>query len=133
MSNKKPIKSKQEVLESVVESLDDIFVQAAEQSINIRTLTIKEENITGANITLPTTYVTRKNWKELKIAIDTEHAERFNRILHELPDREFARVYLKSLEFFKPKVIRQAGGEIKQTDQTINIQINYGNKEENTI
>jgi len=126
---KRKDKEPEEVAEEIIDNLDDIFVQAAEQSINIRTLTIKEENITGANLGLPVTYKTRKNWKELKLAIDTEHAERFNRILHELPDREFARVYLKSLEFFKPKVIRQAGAEGKLPDTTINIQVNYGNKD----
>lgn len=119
-------KRKKEVLDAEV--MDDIFAEAAKQSINIDTLVINEKSPTKANVDLPISKKVRKNWSELKIAIDNEHAKRFNDILNNLPDREFTRTYLKALEFFKPKVIRQAGGRGEVVDQTINIQINYGNK-----
>jgi hypothetical protein len=103
----------------------DIFEEAAKQTIvtTKRSLLLKEETITDTNLTLPTNKKTRKNWNQLKKAIDSEHAERFNNILNNLPDREFARVYLKSLEFFKPKVIRQSGDKQEIPDQRIQIEI----------
>lgn len=106
----------------------DVFLEAAMQTINTKTITLEDKTITTQNVNLPTTKKTRKTWKDLKEAIDNEHAERFNKVLNELPDREFVRVYLKSLEFFKPKIIRQEGGKGQIKDNTINIQINYGNR-----
>ena len=107
----------------------DIFVQAAEEVINNKNeLVLIEDNVTVHNVALPIEHKIRKTWKELKVAIDNEHAKRFNDILNNLPDREFTRIYLKALEFFKPKVIRQAGARGEVIDQTINIQINYGDK-----
>ena len=103
----------------------DIFTEAAKMTIDqSKTINVKVEKITNHNISLPANKKVRKNWGELREAIDNEHAERFNKILNELPDREFARVYLKSLEFFKPKVIRQAGDKKEEQNTVINIQIN---------
>jgi hypothetical protein len=107
---------------------EDIFMEAAKQTIN-RTITIKEENITEHNIGLPTTKKSRKHWDGLKKEIEEGHADRFNKILEELPDREFVRVYLKALEFFKPKIVRQTGGKKEEPDTTINVQINYGSND----
>ena len=106
----------------------DIFEQALADTVKGIEQTAGLEPVTSREVDLPMVKKTRRNWKELKTAIDNEHAHRFNDILNNLPDREFARVYLKSLEFFKPKVIRQAGGQGEVVDQTINIQINYGDK-----
>lgn len=101
----------------------DVFAEALQESI-----IVMPQKGTGDDVSLPAVKRTRKNWSELKIAIDNEHAHRFNDILNNLPDREFTRIYLKALEFFKPKVIRQAGARGEVIDQTINIQINYGDK-----
>lgn len=107
----------------------DVFESALAESIQaLPTIINQEVNITQNNVGLPVTPKTRKTWKELKVAIDNEHAHRFNNVLNDLPDREFVRVYLKALEFFKPKVIRQGGGQGEVIDQTINIQVNYGDK-----
>lgn len=109
----------------------DIFLEAAAQVVKQTksvTMELKEEIITEQNINLPSTKKTRKTFKDLKKAMDNEHAKRFNAILIELPDREFVRTYLKALEFFKPKVIRQLGGKENTKTQTINIQINRGEK-----
>ena len=116
----------QEKDENKVEIVD-VFEEAAKQVISTkRSIMLSEETITDTNLTLPTNKKVRKTWGELKIAIDSEHAKRFNDILNNLPDREFARVYLKSLEFFKPKVVRQIGDAPTKEDTTINIQINRG-------
>lgn len=117
---------KEEKKLKIVESPEilDVFEEASLQTMKTtRSITLKEETITDSNLTLPTNKKVRKTWTQLKKAIDTEHAERFNNILNTLPDREFARVYLKSLEFFKPKVIRQSGDKQQLPDNTIQITI----------
>ena len=122
---------KSKIIEAeVVEEPNDIFEKAAMQTISQkRSILLTEETITDTNLTLPTNKKIRKTWKELKVAIDHEHAKRFNDILNNLPDREFARVYLKSLEFFKPKIIRQGGEKPLETDTLIEVKINK-NKDE---
>ena len=71
------------------------------------------------------TYSSRTNaWDRLKEDLEGGHAERFNNILKTLPDKEFARLYLKSLEFVKPKLIREkrSKGE-NEVDNVINVRI----------
>src|SRR5210317_52920 len=110
--------------EIVKDNIFDEAVQISEITVR-RTTTVKpkDANITEANIHLPTDKKTRTTFDELKDAVENEHAERFNNVLHTLPDREFVRVYLKTLEFFKPKVVRQLGDQEKEKDTTINILI----------
>ena len=45
-------------------------------------------------------------WEALGDAIQTEHTDRFNRVLSEMPDDKFAEMYIKVLEYFKPKYNR---------------------------
>lgn len=110
----------------------DIFEEASLEVVNEINETnkpvvfVKEVNINQQNISNPNA----KNWNELKKAMDNEHAERFNNILHALPDREFVRVYLKAMEFFKPKVVRTKADRPAEDDRTINIQINNYNAKE---
>jgi len=108
-------------IEQKIEDAVDIFEQASMQTMNVLKV---EQNLTIQNVAKPTVPIERKTWKGLKIGMDNEHAERFNRILTELPDREFVRVYLKALEFVKPKIIRTTGERNTKGDTTINIQIN---------
>ena len=56
--------------------------------------------------------------------MEGEHAYRFHQELNNLSGREFVSAYLKSLEFFKPKITRQEGGRDEVKSPTINIQIN---------
>ena len=101
----------------------DIFEQASSDVVK-RTITLTEERpITEQNLPVRTDFKTRSTFAQLKKAVDLEHAERFNNILHTLPDREFVRVYLKTLEFFKPKVIRQIGDGSTKKDTNITITI----------
>jgi hypothetical protein len=111
----------------------DIFEQAASIVLKkeIQTIEVKPEKKNNEIVPHEKTQNV-KTWNQLTKAINTNHAQRFNQILEKLPDREFVRVYLKGLEFFKPKIIRQTGQKPNTGDNTINIQINYG-KEENTI
>lgn len=105
-----------------VEKLD-VF-EAATQEVLKRTVTLTEETINNANIdTIPIKAI--KGWTDLKKEINSTHAERFNRVLGNLPDREFVRVYLKALEFVRPKIVRGQGDRKNLPDTTINIQVNY--------
>lgn len=63
------------------------------------------------------------NWAELKKELKGAHAERFNKILRQLPAREFMRVYLKVLEFVQPKVTRQIpdGGDKEDNNLIIHV------------
>ena len=105
---------------------EDIFMQSAIQSMeeqrNLQVVFVHNHNekITDGNIeSVPA--VVRKSFAELGVGMDEEHAERFNRILSTLPDREFVRVYLKTLEFFKPKITRTEGDFEDKKNTTINV------------
>lgn len=107
---------------------EDIFMQSAMQSMdeqnNLQIVFVQNNTqpITDGNIdSVP--IVARKSFQELGVGMDEEHAERFNRVLNALPDREFVRVYLKTLEFFKPKITRTEGDFENKKDSTINILI----------
>jgi len=47
-----------------------------------------------------------KQWDALGESIANEHTERFNAVLAGLEDKEFGEMYLKVLEYFKPKLSR---------------------------
>ena len=116
MSEKHTIKNKKDVFE---ESIDEFMD-------NIPTIEVKEDDI----VPVDSVSLVKKmnpdndNWKELRESMLGVHAERFNKVMSELPDREFARLYLKSLEYFKPKIVRGANDKDNQLPPTINIQIN---------
>lgn len=46
----------------------------------------------------------REEWEELRSAISDKHAKRFNRILDEAEDKDFAFLYLNTLKYFKPSM-----------------------------
>ena len=59
-------------------------------------------------------------WEALGEAITTKHADRFNKILNDLPEDKFADKFLQVLEYFKPKQARVEN--VHQGDVSINIQ-----------
>ena len=59
-------------------------------------------------------------WEALGEAITTRHADRFNKILKDLPDDKFANKFIQVLEYFKPKQARVEN--VHQGDVSINIQ-----------
>lgn len=65
----------------------------------------------------------KSQWEQLKEDLDGKHLERFNKALAALPDREYVRVFLKMLEFTKPKLARVAAPGDGNQDNTININI----------
>ena len=70
----------------------------------------------------------------LKHNLQTKHAAKFDRILSTLPDRDFIRVYLKALEFVKPKITRVENDGPKEEEKSMNILIvKSGNDDKQTI
>ena len=47
-----------------------------------------------------------KQWEALGESIMNEHTQRFNSILKELDDEKFIDFYLKTIEYFQPKLQR---------------------------
>lgn len=139
-------KKKQESLDRKKLTFDDVFAEAAWEVLE--DTNISEEGIIPINVPLKghikdpknSGILTRKvvlglanlteeqkrGWDDLTAAMTTKHAERFNAILNKLPPKEFVRVYLRALEYFKPKITRQDGIIGGNKAPTINIQINRG-------
>lgn len=112
----------------------DIFMEASMQSFkstSTKTITLSETKTVQEGIKEVNELLykppTKGEWAKLKKDLDGVYAKKFNDILMQLPDREFVRVYMKVLEFTKPKIIRESREKGKQGDTTINIQINRGN------
>lgn len=61
-------------------------------------------------------------WDLLKKMIDGSMTQRFIRVMNEMPDKDFARTYLKLLEHFKPKITRAEMGDVEEPDNKITIE-----------
>ena len=59
-------------------------------------------------------------WQELGESIRTKHAERFNKVLDQLDDEKFAEMFLRTMEYFEPKLQRS---EVKQDTGPVEIRI----------
>lgn len=62
-------------------------------------------------------------WDLLKKMVEGSLTERFIQVLQGMPDRDFARNYLKLLEYYKPKITRTEGGTDEDKDITVNVQM----------
>ena len=121
----------------------DIFKQAAEQHISIEVskkdedveLVETEEIVEDLSMIDKAISVTKElEWNTLKHNLQTKHAAKFDRILSTLPDRDFIRVYLKALEFVKPKITRVENDGPKEEEKSMNILIvKSGNDDKQTI
>mgnify|MGYP000896806737 FL=1 len=65
--------------------------------------------------------------------IDGQLTEKFTTELIALPPREYIRVYLKLIEFFKPKITRQISDGNNEVDNEIHIHVHDTNKEEKSF
>lgn len=61
-------------------------------------------------------------WDLLKKMIDGSMTERFIKVMNDMPDKDFARTYLKLLEHFKPKITRTEEGNTEKPDTKITIE-----------
>jgi len=66
----------------------------------------------------------KSQWGLLKEAMEGKHSKRFNAILHTCDDIEFAKNYIKILEFVKPKLQRAEESAMLE-DQIITIVHSY--------
>lgn len=107
----------------------DVFEDAAKDHIKKATKLIEDEavelyeteEVLDQSIETATTLTINNvgiHWSKLKEDLEGVHAERFNKELTALSGREFVRLYLKALEFSKPKVTRV---EAKVSDAEIPI------------
>lgn len=63
-----------------------------------------------------------KQWDALGESIMNEHTERFNAMLAGLEEKEFGEMYLKVLEYFKPKLSRsEVKADVSNKHQPVNI------------
>lgn len=109
---------------------DDIFKQASIESAK-KLIQKKNEEIKELTESQKESIIKRSveilnegetQWDLLKRMIDGSLTEKFIDIISNMPDRDFARNYLKLLEHFKPKITRQEGGQQEESDTTIYIQ-----------
>ena len=66
----------------------------------------------------------KSQWGLLKEAIEGKHSKRLNAILHTCDDIEFAKNFIKLLEFVKPK-LQRAEHRNETEDQVITIVHSY--------
>jgi len=62
-------------------------------------------------------------WNKLQERMEGDFSERFMKEMDALPAREFVRVYMKMLEYFKPKIVRVEKDEVEEEDNVIRIEI----------
>lgn len=125
----------------------DLFKEAAEEAFRITSVTniedskddsyvqdydsLDEEDEHGNSIYEAAAEIidSEEEWLKLSRDMNGKHAKKFNRILSTLNDRDFIRAYMKSLEYFRPKIVRQDIKPVETVDNTININIVQVNKE----
>lgn len=107
----------------------DIFAEAAKKALE-KTPPIKRDTHKPVavlkpmeKVSLPGDANTEEAWAQLKESMMGVHAERFDMILGQLTGREFIKVYLTALEFFKPKIVRSDGKEKEERDRRVEVVI----------
>lgn len=73
-----------------------------------------------------------KQWEALSESIVTTHAERFNTCLASMDDEQFSNLFIKVLEFFKPKYNRTeiaADVDITTNTEPIKVEVVHVNKD----
>lgn len=68
-------------------------------------------------------YTGGNKWEDIKAAMEGEFAERFLTEMKVLSGREFVRVYLKMLEYVKPKIVRVQNDPTEEEDNVIRIEV----------
>lgn len=63
------------------------------------------------------------SWNVLSKRLTGDYAERFMREIDALPGREFIKVYMKMLEYVKPKVVRVTQEEQEEEDNVIQVEV----------
>lgn len=121
--------------------MDELFEDAAkeqlEKSKKIKEIVIEDEIVENNKNELleQAKFITapiEDQWSKLESDLKGKHMKRFNEALGSLPDREFVRVYLKLMEYVKPKLVRDKKIEGGENNNYININIVTGGTDEET-
>lgn len=116
------------------ENIADIFEESIEEVFKTTNSTVVAPTITENSLDIGgegVTPVQARNWNELQVAFATGHTERFNRVMNELPDREFARIYVKIAPFFKEKATRHNSPKGPTVLNQITINVHRNSKDKN--
>lgn len=70
-----------------------------------------------------TQYNLEDKWDIIKAAMGGEFADRFLHEMRHLSGREFVRVYMKMLEYIKPKIVRVENDNKEEEDNIVRIEI----------
>lgn len=117
--------------------MDDLFKEARDEAIKKALEKNVPENKALIESKLPENTLSvikerieegETQWDLLSKMINGSLTEKFIEILLNMPDRDYARNYLKLLEHFKPKMTRIEGDELESPDMTINVQTVIINK-----
>jgi len=87
---------------------------------------MKKDVITDDNISVSlqnSTKAKQDAWENLRDLMEGEFTTEFTKHVKALPPREYIRVYLKLVEFFKPKITREIGVRPDAVDKDIHIHV----------
>lgn len=121
---------------------DELFREAAEQAnkeaFEKMEAAKKEENLPVVpqeellEVAIHETETNLNAFDRLVHDLENRHAERFNQVLSRLPDKDFARLYPKMLEYARSKKMRDKFEKKGEDNNFINIQIITGSDDEPT-
>lgn len=110
-----------------------IFEEAANDSLSkkieeydSKDLDSKKEDVATVDqseLALQLTEAGVDKWSVFSKRMTDDYAVRFMKEIDSLPGREFIKVYMKMLEYVKPKVVRVTQEDEKEEDKTIEVVI----------
>ena len=65
-----------------------------------------------------------EQWNALIESLKDEHTQRFNQVLGKLDDRDFIRVYLEILNYWKPKLSAATNMNLNASENSLSLVIN---------
>jgi len=87
--------------------------------------TFKDKNIASkaGSKSKPGKHKKTQQWEALAESIITTHAERFNKVLSDLDDADFAKIYKDILNYFKPKISYNINSETKELPDSVTFKV----------
>ena len=106
------------------EDLKSLLLEAAMlPGVNVPAEEPKEDIPTEEKLVEITEYNLTDKWDIIKATMEDEFAERFIKEMRALPGRDFIRVYMKMLEYIKPKIVRVEDNKEETEDNVVRIEI----------
>jgi len=112
--------------------LMDIFEESAKEVLETNNSTVVAPTIPEHVTHRPgeMTVLQAKNWDEMRDSFETYHSERFNKVLQQLPDREFVRVFTKIAPFFKRHASKESEEKVVEEVTTITVNVHRSGAEQ---